>query len=134
MTTCIALITFLFSTAGCNSKYTRYQSDSLKLNDTVTIAFHDTLHNSKEHIHLSFDSLLNDSRCPSGSNCIWAGEARVEITFSNAGDKKSFVLSTFNPKDTTTLNYKIRLVDVMPYPDGSKIDPGNYRIRVLVSK
>jgi hypothetical protein len=134
LTFCFALITIFFSTAGCNCKYTHPQNDSLKLNDTVTVALHDTLHNSKEHICISFDSLENDSRCPSGSNCIWAGEARIKITFSNAGDKKSFVLSTLTTQDTTISHYKIRLVDVTPYPNGSKINPENYKMRVFVSK
>jgi hypothetical protein len=50
------------------------------------------------------------------------------------------VLSTVsNPdigsfQETTILNFNIRLVDVMPYPDGRKNVPEDYKIKVIVSK
>jgi hypothetical protein len=136
----VALFTFLFSIFGCKDFGMGVQEKTLILNDTLIVAYHDTLYNASGNIWVSFDSLAEDSRCPTNMDCSWEGAANVKITFNNAGDKKSFVLSTlYSPEsgyfqDTTISNYKFSLVDVLPYPDGGKIVPENYKIKFCWTK
>ncbi|PKL74652.1 MAG: hypothetical protein CVV27_19405 [Candidatus Melainabacteria bacterium HGW-Melainabacteria-1] len=47
------------------------QPFTLKLNQSALIA--------SEKLKLTYATLLEDSRCPEGSQCIWAGQVRVRI-------------------------------------------------------
>ncbi len=90
------------------------KNNTLTLNDTISVAFHDTLFNYEKNIWLSFDSLLTDSRCPIGVICKWEGNARVSFIFTSI----RFNLNTYESftNDTTILNYHINLIYVWPYP------------------
>lgn len=79
---------------------------------------------TKKGFHLKLNSVFNDSRCPEGTTCIWAGEVSVVIAVYN--DKK-FVEEktlTFNSKNKEENNSwfekyyskKIKSVGVLPYP------------------
>jgi hypothetical protein len=59
---------------------------------------------------------VNDSRCPYGCQCIWAGEVKVLITIkdSNNSVDTSLVLPS-RPRLQFT-NYNIVLESVKPYP------------------
>ena len=78
----------------------------------------------KKGFHLKLKSVFNDSRCPEGTTCIWAGEVSVLVEVYN--DKK-FVEEktlTFNSKNREENNLwfsnyyskKIKLIGVNPYP------------------
>jgi hypothetical protein len=78
----------------------------------------------KKGFHLKLKSVLNDSRCPEGTTCIWAGEVSVVVEVYN--DKK-FVEEktlTFNSKNREENNSwfatyypkKIKSASVLPYP------------------
>ena len=64
------------------------------------------------------DSVLNDSRCPTGAECIWAGNAAVRFTYTSASSKVSFVLNTISSFRTDSLieGYRIRMTKLSPYP------------------
>jgi hypothetical protein len=81
---------------------------------------------------IKFKMLAEDSRCPEGAVCVWQGNARVILEV----DRSELALNTFlEPKQSTMNGYTIRLVDVDPYPKiGSSIPPGNYSIRIIVTK
>lgn len=78
----------------------------------------------KKGYHLKLKNVFNDSRCPEGTTCIWAGEVSVVVEVYN--DKK-FVEEktlTFNSKNREENNSwfgkyfpkKIASVGVDPYP------------------
>lgn len=62
---------------------------------------------------------INDSRCPSGAECVWEGDAVVEFNFKSNTENKSFALHTNDKfqQDTLINNLKIKLINVFPYPD-----------------
>jgi hypothetical protein len=55
---------------------------------------------AKKGYHLKLKSVFNDSRCPEGTTCIWAGEVSVIVEVYN--DKK------FLEEKTLTFNSKNR--------------------------
>ena len=78
----------------------------------------------KKGYHLKLKNVFNDSRCPEGTTCIWAGEVSVVVEVYN--DKK-FVEEktlTFNSKNREENNLwfskyyskKIKSIGVNPYP------------------
>ncbi|MDI3318661.1 hypothetical protein [Pinibacter soli] len=66
-----------------------------------------------------FDSVLNDSRCPIGATCFWAGNAVVKLGITKDQTKHVIKLNTLSSfqTDTTIDNLYISLVELTPYPN-----------------
>lgn len=76
---------------------------------------------------------INDSRCPNGAMCVWAGEVAVtiEITKPVAG---TVILTLPDDAIATFGKYSFNLLEVSPYPDiVNQIEMEDYRIGMVVS-
>lgn len=85
---------------------------------------------SKTKLTIQFVSLLEDSRCPAGAQCIQAGEARIKIQIKNGkGARRTFEIGTrANNQTVSFAGYAIRLVDVAPHPAANvRIDRSGYK-------
>ena len=95
--------------------------DLLIINDTIVLKPNEVKYSSDREISIMFDSVLNDSRCPKGVACIWAGNARVQFIFSCYGDTTNFILNTLGGltfrTDTLVSGYRVKLLKLNPYPD-----------------
>lgn len=80
---------------------------------------------------------LSDSRCPSGGQCIWAGEARVALVLTagptapqtlrlglGAGPRRADSLPDSLPLTLSQRPYWLRLLAVAPYPALAGTPPG----------
>jgi hypothetical protein len=91
------------------------------------------------HVIVFFEGVLEDSRCPTGVQCPWAGNAavRFEVSLDNAGlAPQPIVLNTtLEPQQTDKFGVTIRLEGLDPYPVDSEppIDPGSYVAELAVS-
>ena len=93
-------------------------------------------------LHLRFERILEESRCPRQVACVWSGQARLLVSVWDQGappTTKEF--STFsNPPASTDTHifegFSIRLVGVDPYPDspGTPIPASAYRITLLITR
>lgn len=89
---------------------------------------------ANEHVWFGSDTIsglkvmvddINDSRCPSDVNCVWAGEARVSLLVNPKTDSV-YVALKISPTNNSVAdtvgftiqnkNYKAALKAVMPYP------------------
>lgn len=105
----------IISSAGCHKEEIR--KGNFELGDTVVIRISQLLENKENNIRIRMDSVLNDSRCPLGVECIWAGNATVQFLFSSQINEIGFKLNTtLSPKDTLINGYRISLVSLLPYP------------------
>jgi len=85
---------------------------------------------------------VNDSRCPSGVTCVWAGEARVTLQVSRVKSdgketvKLQLVLNGRNkPAAASAFGYVLELLDLDPYPkSGVTPERGHYLAYVGVSE
>jgi len=60
---------------------------------------------------LHYVRLVSDSRCPVGTQCIWAGEATIQLTLESGREKQTFTLTDrANTKDV--LGFGIELVSI----------------------
>ena len=78
---------------------------------------------------IKFVEMVEDSRCPTGTTCIWAGNAKVKIEVRGGrGDSKTFELnSTMQPTIVTYAGYDIKLAGLTPKPAANvRIDPDKY--------
>lgn len=85
----------------------------------------------------------NDSRCPEGVECVWAGEVSFEVAAYENGKVMEQVQFTLN-KDTSEAikawfvlhlpesKKELKTIGVLPYPkDGVKIRPEEYYIKLV---
>jgi len=112
--------------------------DNLVLGDTVTILWHDCLKGPENKMYICFDSVLNDSRCPTGAFCFWEGNASVRFKLEK-GDNKPvlFDLNTNHgfTADTIISGYKFSLVGLNPYPIlNHRTNPEDYKAQLLIEK
>ena len=132
------LIAFLlFNLCNDDGIFNPNPENHLVLGDTVTVNYGHTLMNVQEHIWLSFDSLLEDSRCPINVLCVWAGNARLNFSFGCLANRSRFALNTFQSfqSDTTLYNYHITLIDVLPVPHtDSSYTANDYKALLVVEK
>ena len=69
-------------------------------------------------LSVTFQEVTEDSRCPQGVDCIWAGNATVRIKLSGSHTASTSVdLKTeLEPKSKQVDGYRITLVKLRPYP------------------
>ncbi len=82
-------------------------------------------------LNLKFLSVVEDSRCPVGVDCIWEGNARVRLQISSSttnDNSEVFELNTnLEPQSIRIENYEIKILDLIPSPKVDlKIEPENY--------
>jgi hypothetical protein len=88
-------------------------------------------------IAVKFVSVVEDSRCPQGVNCIWAGVATIRIQVRKSGKPaKEFELNTNQlDKSVTFEGHEIKLVGLTPYPQSdSPIRPDAYSAALTIKK
>jgi hypothetical protein len=86
---------------------------------------------------LRFVEVLEDSRCPEGVDCIWAGVARIKLEASGRnGRKHEIFLDTLDGTDTAVhADLMIRLIKVDPYPKAdTPIKPDAYAVTLALSR
>jgi len=89
-----------------------------------------------EELVLVFSSIVEDSRCPKGEQCISAGNGEIELSVTEAG--KSEVLIRLNtdedPQEVSVGNSNIKLLDLKSYPGKGKTgSPQDYVATLLVT-
>lgn len=94
----------------------------------------------KKGYHLRLKTVFDDSRCPEGVTCIWAGEVSVVVevykdkkfleektlTFNSKNKEENFKwFATYFPK-------KIKSIGVAPYPkEGQIVKPKKQYIQIV---
>jgi hypothetical protein len=86
-------------------------------------------------VRLAFGQVLSDSRCPVDVQCVWAGNAEVELGIrAGMGPTMPFRLNTnLIPRSADKLGLRITLLELKPVPRaGTAIKPEDYSVRVKV--
>jgi hypothetical protein len=91
----------------------------------------------KEKLAISFLSVLEDSRCPQGVNCVWQGNAKIAIEVKVKGEKSATLdLNTgHGAKEADHQGYRISLINLVPHPkEGEPTRAADYRATLKVVK
>lgn len=124
-------LAMLFVLAGCaptsQIKANLGQQFSLSINQTAVI--------SGENLRVKF-LYVNDSRCPTGATCIWAGEAKADIQVRDGGTANLTLVepgySANNSQRYKTYEFYFQ---VQPYPAlDNPIADADYRLVLTVEK
>ncbi|CAN5874650.1 hypothetical protein BH20GEM1_BH20GEM1_05050 [soil metagenome] len=105
-----------------------------------TMAVHDMLAVAGTNVLIFFESVTQDSRCPTGVQCPWEGNAGVRLELSSQiaefAPQPRVLNTAIEPRATDFMGLNIRLVEVMPYPSasGPPIDPASYVVKLIVTR
>ncbi len=84
---------------------------------------------------ITLHAVDDDSRCPEGVTCIWAGDVAARIRIDDGREPSREVALHLNTADREVAHgdYRVTLVAVTPYPKADeKIEPKSYRATVRV--
>jgi len=88
-------------------------------------------------LSIRFVSVIEDSRCPNGVQCVWQGNAKARFELTGLKKKPSTVhLNTgVAPKEAEWSGYTVKLVKLTPEPkSGEKINARTYGATLVVVK
>ncbi len=123
----------LFSCDGEND------CDGFNLGKEFEIAINETLQNCPKNVFITLLE-IQDSRCPAGGECIWAGMIVIDATLTIDGKDQDLQLSTNEnvsgfPAEFSTSEYTVKLIDAVPYPDvNNSHKPEDKRAILVISK
>jgi len=112
------------------------ESSHPNLGEEFELAVHQTAQITAENISVTFQQVLEDSRCPIDVTCIWAGLAEVSLRVAVSGHERELSLST-SPTDNSAVfeNYTFWLIRVRPVPRANQdMDSSAYFVTVMVSR
>lgn len=92
---------------------------------------------SIDYTSLRLVQVLQDSRCPKGADCIWAGNAKVEVEITNEKGDKITKQVTLNGKQLPAIytgdGLEIFIRGLAPYPTiNSKIKSSDYYLQLEI--
>lgn len=101
----VLILTFVFGICA-----QAQQKITVRLNQQKTIV--------KNKLTIKFASLVEDLRCPTDTNCIWAGNAKIKIVVGKTkSDAKTFELNTnLETRSVIFAGYEIKLINLNPQP------------------
>lgn len=132
----------LCTLAACDLSATS-EIRSIAIGEMVEINEGDTLRLGIIGPLLRFDDVHQDSRCPTGAECVWAGLAEAGFSFiSPAGDSlftmtiPGLVQTPHEENDVVAIQeYRFTLLELNPYPDaGQTGSPPRYRALIRVER
>ena len=66
---------------------------------------------------VKFLELVEDSRCPTGTNCVWAGNAKIKVQITKKGKSPKILELNSNGPETAALDgYIFKLTALTPHP------------------
>jgi hypothetical protein len=132
----LSIITILIlPLAACGNAPPQVQAD---LGQEFSLSIGQTAAIKGEALRITFEDVVEDSRCPSDVTCIWAGRASCIIKLVEGSSQYRMVLTELGLTDQYTsetyreyqLSFHLR-----PYPvAGQAIRKDEYRLQLIVSK
>ncbi len=86
-------------------------------------------------VTITLSGVGEDSRCPEGVDCVWAGDVSVTLRLEARGTPTQDVTLRLNtsPRDVMHGDHRVTVAAVAPHPKaGEKIEPKSYRVTMRV--
>ncbi|MGI9174870.1 MAG: hypothetical protein ACR2GR_06090 [Rhodothermales bacterium] len=149
---CSLFLLLLITLAGCDLFWNSGDSDptSARLGEPFWIDYGETAALDDGALRITFDGTLNDSRCPKNVDCIWEGEAQIQLRLvQGTGQRDSLSLAIPGLVSVpytehvfvAKASYQFKLLQLDPYPSaddaGGKLstsEASRYRALLLVEK
>lgn len=127
--------------AGCGSgpKASNTQPQT-SLGDPVQVRIGQTATVASDKVSVTFTGISEDSRCPTGAQCAWAGQAIVSLKVSPTGGgpgEAQLILGGGQPgSDEFSFGlYMVKITSLDPLPVADvKTNPDDYVATLVISK
>ena len=87
---------------------------------SVSVHVHTEKKVSNTGIRVKFLEMVEDSRCPRDTNCVWAGNAKIKIQVSKGSKSQIMELNTNTPtKDNRFAGYEFAVGKLTPEPESN---------------
>ncbi len=113
-----------------------YPSQQFELDEPFRLEYGQTRTNNDEKLHIRFNDVVSDGRCPIEHNCLLPGNASVELTLRQGFQRDTFVLNTYDaPTSHTAFGYLVSLVALAPQRSITEPpEPGDYVVTLTISE
>ena len=131
----IAIVFELIS--GCSEN--PVSPNNVSLNSDFKIKYGQSVYIPEEILFISFQDVVEESRCPEGLQCFWQGTAKIKLFIRKGNDTLTDTVETYLPQSVVSIgpinnSYLFDVKNVEPYPkQNSKIDIRNYVLTLNVS-
>jgi hypothetical protein len=87
-------------------------------------------------IRIQFAAVTSDSRCPTGTQCSWAGNAEIVLELTGDGNQAAILNTNSQYQQSYRYNdYNITLKELKPHPEvGQQIDVNSYVAVLTIEK
>jgi hypothetical protein len=141
----LTLLSFIIMQASCPKH--KVSKEGCLENGSYEISYNNCLYDDitirKNNCgNICFKEVVQESRCPSNTNCVWEGCVVIKLNIALNGVDSTFTMglgttpnsnSICAPKTVNFQNKKFTLVNVTPYPNSSTTSSYfNYRAIVEV--
>lgn len=107
-------------------------SNDPRLGEEFELGYGKQVSLNNRELSIKFEELLEDSRCPEGVACVWAGNAEVALQIN---DQEATLNTYLEPKETNISSYHIALISVSPYPIFTMaFQKEDYIVRLVVTE
>jgi hypothetical protein len=128
MTRIVGCILTALLIIGCNSS----GPTEVRVGEQFQLKYDQSVKLNQAGLTITFKALGEDSRCPEGMACFWAGNARVVISVNGSDASLN---SYVEPREIFLAGYKTQLLAVHPYPKANQRPrPEDYIITLVVTK
>jgi hypothetical protein len=108
----------------------------VSLDEEFTIKIGQQVEVKEANLKITLTSVQEDSRCPVDVDCVWAGNAKLNLEVKRS--KKKFVSAslntTLNPREIHYKGYTIKLIRLSPERRASvPVDSNDYEATIVVS-
>ncbi len=85
---------------------------------------------------IEFSRVVEDSRCPRNVQCVWAGDAKVEVLVMSGNNPTAAELISLTPprNEARVGNLTVKFLSLTPHPAGEKQSDRRYVAEFLVSR
>ena len=124
----IALVLLAIASHSAVAEPEFAQPFDLKVSEVVTL----------QGLKITFEGVSEDSRCPTGVQCVWAGDAAATFTLEKSPAAALQCTLHTNGRFQRQTDYDtfvVKLEDIKPYPkQGAAIAPDDYRATLVVMR
>lgn len=130
----LACLVAVLIVSGC----ARFDNPRVSLNEEFSLSIGQRASIVDEDLEISFKEVIEDSRCPGGATCIWAGRVSCLIELVHKGSSYRMVLTEPGLKDEYSKERYQRyelMFHITPYPEaGKEISKDEYRLHLIVTE
>ena len=124
----IAVVAVIAAAVGATAEPELGRPFDMKPTEVVTV----------QGLRITFEGVFEDSRCPTGVQCVWAGDAAATFTLEkppSPAQQRTLHTNGRFERQASVDAFVVRLEDVKPYPkEAAATSPGDYRATLIVTR